>query len=49
MLSMEEFGQIAKVLLDLHLEDPKKYDQSFILEKLFSNYEKLERQTEKED
>lgn len=41
MNEFESLGRIAKVLLDLHLEDPKTYNDSYVLEKLFNNYEKL--------
>lgn len=35
-----EIGYRAKVLLDLHLEDPKGYPAEFILNSLFKEYEK---------
>lgn len=33
-------GELAKVLIDLHLENPKQYDAEFILDKLVSEYSK---------
>lgn len=36
-----ELGFNAKVLLDLHLENPSKWDAEKILENLFKQYEKL--------
>jgi hypothetical protein len=37
-----ELGERAKVLLDLHLENPKKYDSEFVLNYLLNQYEKLQ-------
>lgn len=41
MNDFERLGRMAKVLLELHLEDPKTYNDKYVLEKLFLNYEKL--------
>lgn len=35
-----ELGSKAKVLLDLYLENPKKFHAEFVLEQLLNEYEK---------
>lgn len=35
-----ELGSKAKVLLDLYLENPKKYNSEFVIEQLLNEYEK---------
>lgn len=35
-----ELGSKAKVLLDLYLENPKKYNAEFVVEQLLNEYEK---------
>lgn len=42
-----ELGYRAKVLLDLHLENPKEFNAEFVLNKLFELYEKFELDKEK--
>ncbi|MBT2723066.1 hypothetical protein [Bacillus sp. ISL-46] len=37
-----QFGEWAKVLVDMHLENPKQYPKDFILEQLLNKYENLE-------
>ena len=38
-----ELGSKAKVLLDLYLENPKKFHAEFVLEQLLKEYEKQEK------
>jgi hypothetical protein len=40
-LKKSELGELAKVLIDLHLEDPKKFDAEMILTKLVDKYSAL--------
>lgn len=35
-----ELGHYAKVLVDLHLENPKKFDAKTVLDRLINEYEK---------
>jgi hypothetical protein len=41
-----ELGKKAKVLLDLNLEDTKRFTAEFILEQLFNDYAKHKLDTE---
>lgn len=40
VLNYATLGERAKVLLDLHLESPKKFTAEMILEELFKEYER---------
>jgi hypothetical protein len=35
-----DLGKRAKILIDLHLENPEKFSKEFILDQLFKQYEK---------
>jgi hypothetical protein len=39
-LKVFELGKRAKVLLDLHIENPKRFNADAILDHLFMEYEK---------
>lgn len=42
-----ELGNRAKILLDLHLDNPKDFSSDFILDKLIELYEHFELDKEK--
>jgi L-rhamnose isomerase len=40
-LKKQELGELAMVLIDLHLEEPKKFNAELILQKLIDKYAAL--------